>query len=163
MIVLLAICCLSMFLVPVHAWATCSGSGLTWSCTAGSTVAQVNTAIGSATDGATITFAPGKYSWSGTINLPNTKGINLIGAGPGSSVVSTSGTVIGMLGSFSGTNTKNYRISGFTFQIGARPIWFYGTGILANIRIDHNAFSNLPACLWLFFSESNPLMVGFGE
>jgi hypothetical protein len=51
------------FTWAANANAACSGSGLSWSCTAGSTVSQVQTAMNSASDGAVITFAAGSYSW----------------------------------------------------------------------------------------------------
>ena len=54
---------LMIFLIPVSA--TCSGSGLTWSCTAGSTAGQINAAISSASDGATVTLDNGTYSATG--------------------------------------------------------------------------------------------------
>jgi hypothetical protein len=128
------------------AHAACSGSGITWSCTAGTTQAQVNTAISSATDGATLTFAAGTYTWgSTTIELPNNKGITLQGAGAGLSVVTVNDApIIGMSGTLSGNNTKTYRITGFTFQNAPADliIWFFGPGTLNNLRIDHNTFSN---------------------
>jgi len=61
-------------------YATCSGSGLTWSCTAGSTNAQVQTAVNSASSGATITLANGSYSWSGRVSLIS-KAVTVTGSG----------------------------------------------------------------------------------
>jgi hypothetical protein len=57
--------------------AACSGSGQTWTCTAGTTPAQINTALSSASDGATLTFDAGTYSWGGgTIITPSiSKGV----------------------------------------------------------------------------------------
>jgi hypothetical protein len=117
------------------------------SCTAGSTVAQVNTCINSLSDGGTINFATGSYSWNSAITMPDGKGVSLIGAGTGSSIVTigSSGQVI-YRDTITGTDNKLQRISGFTFQnapSGSIPIWIYGRGTLTNLRIDHNTFSNL--------------------
>src|SRR5437868_7122986 len=74
---------------PVQAQASgCSGSGLNWSCAAGATVAQVQTAINTASDGATITFASGNYNWSGNISLNNIDGVTMICASVGTCNVS---------------------------------------------------------------------------
>jgi hypothetical protein len=126
-------------------FAACSGSGTSFTCTAGSTIANVQSAISAASDGATISFAAGSYSWtSGGIELSPTKGVTLLGAGASSTIVTVGGnSFIAMNGTLSGNNTKNYRISGFTFQNGSNlGIWLYGPGTLNNLRIDHNTFSN---------------------
>ena len=54
--------CLLFWLAP-SVWAACTGSGLALSCPAGASVSDVQTAINSASDGATITFAAGSYAW----------------------------------------------------------------------------------------------------
>jgi hypothetical protein len=152
--VVAAVAALSVFGVR-EARAACSGSGTSWSCSAGSTVAQVQTAVNSASDGATITFAGGSYSWGSGIALSNSKGVSLIGAGIGASVVTVTGTPVIYMDTLSGNNTKKYRISGFTFQnASGMAIWFYGAGTLNNMRIDHNAFSNFSTgSIALFFGE----------
>jgi hypothetical protein len=151
---------------PGRLEAACSGSGTTWHCTAGSSVSNVQTAINNAGDGAVITFDPGLYSWtSDTIQLSNTKSVTLQGAGQGSSVVTVaSNTFIGMNGALNGNNTKNYRITGFTFQNGSGlGIWFWGPGTLNNLRIDHNTFSNFsPSAVAIFFGESSTRGAFFG-
>jgi hypothetical protein len=146
--------------------AACSGSGTSWSCTAGTTTAQVNTAISSAADGATITFAAGAYSWGAEIDLSNSKGVTLQGAGPGSSVVTVTGTpIIAMAGTLSGNNTHAYRITGFTFQNAPANlvIWFFGPGTMNNIRIDHNTFDNFATgAIAIFFGENSTVGKFFG-
>jgi len=143
---------LGMVLLGLLAWsaraeAACSGSGQTWACTAGTTLAQVASAVNSASDGATITFAAGSYSWSGsTANFAMNKGVTLICASAGSCNVAVAGTVLGMNGTCSGVSTKVYRISGFVFTGGNQSaIWFNafnaGPCTLHNIRIDHNTFT----------------------
>src|SRR6266850_1184053 len=140
-----------------NADAACSGSGVSWNCTAGSTAAQVQTAVNSAADGATMTFAAGAYSWNSAIELSNDKGVTLQGAGAGSTVVTiATGTAI-TLSTLLGSNTHLYRITGFTFQNAPANLifWFYGNGTLNNIRIDHNTFSNYTtSSIAIFFGET---------
>ena len=131
--------------------AACSGSNQIWTCTAGSSVAQINAALGSAPDGAIITLQSGNYTWSaGTINnFSNSKGVTLTCASPGACVVTLTGLAINI--TYSGINTKLYRISGFHFQgncSGGACIHVHhassgGTGTLQNLRIDHNTFAGL--------------------
>jgi hypothetical protein len=130
-------------MLALPAYAACSGAGTNWSCSAGTTASQVQSAIDSASDGAVISFAAGSYSWGG-INLTNTKGVTLKGAGAGSSVVTVSGAPVISMSNLSGNNIKPYRITGFTFQNAPSNliIWFYGSGTMGNLRIDNNVFSN---------------------
>jgi hypothetical protein len=113
-------------------------------------------ALSSAADGATLTFAAGSYSWNSFVSFDNTKGVTLICATAGSCNVSASGTVLGMNGNLSGTNGKLYRISGFNFTQTASAygvIWFYGSGTMQQVRVDHNTF-NLPnAGVGVFFGD----------
>ncbi len=131
-------------MLALPAYAACSGSGTTWSCSAGTTVSQVQSAIDSASDGATISFASGSYSWGSGINLTNAKGVTLRGAGAGATVVNVTGAPVISMSTLSGNNTKLYRITGFTFQNAPANllIWFYGSGTMSNLRIDNNVFSN---------------------
>ncbi len=134
--------------------AACSGAGLTWNCTAGTTVSQVNSALSSATDGATLTFDAGSYSWSSSITLSNSKGVALICASQGNCTVSVGGQFLGM--TLSGNNTKAYRLSGFRFQNAPAClcIWIFGNGTLNNLRIDHNIFQNFHTdSVAIFFGE----------
>jgi hypothetical protein len=141
-------------------FSTCTGSGTSFSCTAGTTVAQVQSTVNSAGDGATITFAAGSYSWGNGIALSNSKGVTLQGAGAGSSIVTVTGAPVIYMDTISGNNTRNYRITGFTFQNAPSNLilWFYGSGsgILNNMRIDHNTFSNFATgAIALFFGETS--------
>lgn len=141
---LLGLCIATILTINSSAEAACSGSGQTWTCTAGSTIANVQSAINSASDGATITFDPGSYNWSnGTISLSNSKGVTLIcRTQQACDVTQGSNTMIELF--FSGTNTKFYRISGFDFNgtsVCGTCIWFYGNGTLTQFRIDHNRWS----------------------
>ncbi|MGH9418537.1 MAG: hypothetical protein ACRD3J_01075, partial [Thermoanaerobaculia bacterium] len=142
--------------------AACTGSGLAWNCSAGTTSAQLASALGSATDGATLTFAAGTYSWSSFVSFSNTKGATLICASAGACDVSVSGTVLGMNGTLSGTNNKLYRISGFDFSGGgAFVIWFYGQGTMTKVRIDHNSFSGQSSGNTLIFFGENATVANF--
>lgn len=134
-------------------FAQCTGGGTTWACPSGTTPAQVNAALNSATDGATLTFANGTYTWGGTIiDYFNTKGATLICAmGSTCTVNVSSGTAVGMGQFATGTNTKLYRFSGFTVNYAGNNFLIWaphsnscGSGgspcVMTNWRIDHNNF-----------------------
>jgi hypothetical protein len=136
--------------------AACSGSGQSWTCTAGTTSSQLSTALNSAADGATLVFASGSYSWNSFVEFSNTKGVTLACAAVGACQVSVNGTVLGMNGTLSGTTTKLYRISGFVFSGGSNfVVWFYGPGTMTQIRIDHNTFNGQSTEAILFFGENS--------
>jgi hypothetical protein len=146
---------LTLCLWGTRADAACTGSGLVWNCSAGTTSSQVSSALSSAADGATLTFAAGSYSWNSFVNFSNSKGATLICASEGACNVSVSGTVLGMNGTLSGTNNHLYRVSGFVFNGGsAFVMWFYGPGTATNLRIDHNQFVNQSTETVLFFGEN---------
>jgi len=141
-----------------YAEAACTGSGTSWSCSAGTTSAQITSTLGSASDGATLTFAAGSYSWNSFVNFSNTKGATLICAAIGACNVSVSGTVLGMNGTLSGNNTKLYRISGFTFTGGSNfVIWFWGPGTMQQVRIDNNTFTGQSTEAIIFFGENTTI------
>lgn len=139
-----AIVVLVGLLWAVPSWATCSGSGLTWSCTSGSTAGQVQTAVDSASNEAVITFAAGTYSFSG-VDFGSKNGITLICATGATCTMTSGSTVFGAQG-FTGTKTNLMRVSGFTFTgVGSGRIWVYGpTGaVMQKLRLDHNTFRNI--------------------
>jgi hypothetical protein len=128
--------------VPV--FGACSGSGTSWSCPAGSVAADVNTVISSASDGATVTFDQGNYTWSSTITFSLSKGITLICATGATCTVSVSGVTFGWP---SGSSSKLYRISGFTFPSASNyMVWTCPgggcTGTISQFRFDHNAITD---------------------
>lgn len=142
--------------------AACSGSGTTWSCPAGASASNVQSAVGSASNGATITFATGSYSWSSTILLSNSKGITLICASAGGCTISSSASPVFGMSTYPGdTNTNLYRISGFVANLsGGSFVWFGNacsgcTGTLTQVRIDHNTLN--------YSSSSTPVGIFFGE
>ncbi len=131
---------------PSLAEAQCTGSGKNYDCAAGSSDSDVQSAVDSAADGATILFGAGSYTWNGQVTLTNDKGVILLCENVGACTieVGSSGSVIYM-DTIAGQNQKLYRISGFHFQnapAGSTPIWIYGNGTLENLRIDHNTFEN---------------------
>jgi hypothetical protein len=136
------------------AYAACSGAGTAWTCTAGSTTANVNSALSSAADGATITFEAGSYNWSSGMisSFSNTKGVTLRCATTHACTVSL-GSGYFMSLAFSGTNTKPYRISGFTFtNINCGVcVEIFGNGTLHNLRIDNNRFTGANASVPTFW------------
>jgi hypothetical protein len=158
--------------------AQCSGSGTTWSCPAGSTPSQVQTAVNSASNGATITFANGTYTWgSGTIiGLSNSKGVTLICATIGGCNVNSSGTVIGIGQYATGTNANLYRISGFTFNYTGTNflIWFGYSGdcgtstaacVMTQVRVDNNtvnASNTSGGMVFLAFADDASVLYTFG-
>src|SRR5262245_45253850 len=111
-ILLLSLITLITLLWPSGANAACTGSGTTWNCTASSTAADIQSAINSSSDGATITVANGSYSWTSGITFSSAKATTLICATVGGCTVSGNG-VIGENGTCSGNSTKLQRVSGF--------------------------------------------------
>lgn len=123
-----------LLVVAVPLQAMCTGSGISWSCPAGASSADIQAAINSASDGAIITFAAGSYTVAARdtahfgVDFSNTKGATLICATPPPAVgaatvnacIFNTGThnAIGGLGAFGGTNTHFYRVSGFVFDGG---------------------------------------------
>ena len=148
-----------------NANAACSGSGLAWTCTAGSTVAQVQTALNGASNGAIIAFAPGSYSWGSSITLSNSKGVTLQGAGIDQTVVTVTGAPIIYMDTLSGNNTNAYRVTGFTFQNAPANliIWLFGNGTMNNLRIDHNKFDNFAVgSIAIFLGETSSIGKFYG-
>ncbi len=141
--------------------AACIGSGVNWSCTAGSTIAEVNTAMGNASDGATFTFDAGAYTWtSGMITLHNDKGVTLICASVGACTATIGSSSVIYMEDLTGNNTKTYRVSGFMFTGGNGCLCIFlasaGIGTMNNVRIDHNTFDNFTTgTIAIFFGAAN--------
>ena len=114
--------------------------------------ADVSSAVSSANIGDTINVPAGSCTWNSRMRI--TKGINLIGAGIGNTVI-TIGDVAGAI-FYKPDTTRNdpFRISGFTFDLNDnaqdnfRGALFLGENkvqpytVQTNIRIDHNRFHN---------------------
>ena len=142
---------LGMVLFTLLLWASgaeaaCSGSGLVWSCTAGSAAADVNSTLTSAPTGATITFGTGSYNWTSDavqLNNSGTKGVTLICATVRGCIVTYGSSGVFYKDNVTGTITDLVRISGFVFNgaPGTASIWLYGaSGTMSKLRIDNNTF-----------------------
>lgn len=141
---------LALFVPSIAFGAACPGSGLAYTCPLGTTPATVQDTINAASDGAVISFDAGAYTWGSTyFTIDNAKGVTLQGAGIGQSIVTVSspGTVCCSNGHFTGTNTKLYRITGFSFlNAPSDVIVFVFSGAsgskATNVRFDHNQFKD---------------------
>lgn len=141
---------LLILLGALNANAACTGSGTSWSCPSGATTTDIQNALNSATDGATLSFAAGTYSWSSRMNFSVSKGATLICPTPNCNVT-ISGQIFGFSDLTNGVTTnKLYRISGFNFTGnnagGQASIWWElngatGRGTVSATRIDHNTFT----------------------
>jgi hypothetical protein len=111
---------------------------------------DVQAAINAASNGDTVRVPAGNCTWTTTVTIPNTKGINLIGAGIGKTNIEDGTPVDG-----ANTNTalyihnsegKPFRVSGFTFTDGDNADWrgvIGMNGTCKNFRIDHCRFEAL--------------------
>jgi len=122
----------------------CTGSGVAWNCTAGSSIANVNAAVASSADGAVISMAAGSYVWGSSLSFSTAKSTTIRCA----TVRGCTVTMSGPLWQWNnwGTTNKLYRISGFVFNsVGAYFIWLYGTGSAAatmtQLRFDNNTLN----------------------
>jgi hypothetical protein len=156
---------LALFFLASTAHAQCSGSGLSGSCTASSTLAQINAEINTLSDGATLTLGAGTYTipslgGGAAIQFKPTKGLTIICATAPLAVGAATTNPCLMQGvgptfgtdNYAGTVTNFYRISGFTLDGGgAKPAlgtvyWDSYNGsknaTVTQIRVDHNTFQN---------------------
>ncbi|HEY8037325.1 MAG TPA: hypothetical protein VIF37_17225 [Methylobacter sp.] len=109
---------------------------------------DVSSAVTSAAVGDTITVPAGSCTWSSTLNI--NKGISLIGAGVGKTVItsSASGFLISYMPASPSTNAL-FRVSGFTFDLGggSRSGIDMRSGntlvLQTKVRIDNNRFQNI--------------------
>lgn len=109
--------------------------------------AAVSAAVSSAAQGDTVTVPVGSCTWSSTLSIR--KGISLVGAGIGSTVITKgTGTLISYQPADPSANAL-IRISGFTFDFagsGGAGINVSSGNTLAlqtKLRIDHNRFQNI--------------------
>lgn len=139
----------------------CSGSGTTWTCPSGAGSSDVQTAINSASDTATITFAAGSYPITG-LSLNNRNGVTLICASVGTCTITGTGDIFTNDFCNGADKTNLMRVSGFTFTgtPGTASIWWYceSTFTLRQVRIDNNTFSNIgqDTIAMLFGEASTP-------
>lgn len=133
---LLGLCIAMLLMVNSSAEAACSGSGTTWSCTAGSTSSDVQSAVNSASDGAMITLANGSYSFT-EVDISKRNGVTVICASVGGCTMTGSGQVF-TLTQCTSQKTNLMRISGFNFTTGGGyKIWVYCSFDITKLRLDH--------------------------
>jgi hypothetical protein len=124
-------------LLPGNGYAECTNCNTaSASCTASSTVAQIQACVGTLTAGGTINIGAGSATWATPINI-STKDLNLIGAGIGNTVITCTGDCVTL--ARNGTSSAS-RISGFTFINGVIYLW--GLDSTKAFRIDHNRFQS---------------------
>ena len=142
--------------------ATCSGSSPTFTA-ASPALADIKACVALASGGNTINVPAGSANWGGS-TLSLTKGVQIIGAGIGNTVI-TSGFVDYVPSSSNWAANYNFRLSGFTFlgNGGSHTCWdspcflFLDAGCAVpaqtNMRVDHNRISNYsgsPAAIKLY-------------
>lgn len=125
--------------------ASCTGTEKAWFCQAGTPPSEIQTAINSALDGATITFENGSYTWGdgNRIRFSASKGISLVCQSMQACIVNYTSTAFVLPAGFS---TKLYRISGFTFNQSVTGSWLIQTcpggtcpkTQITSFRFDHN-------------------------
>jgi hypothetical protein len=128
----------NLLLCEIHA--ACTGSSPTWNCAADSTATQINSCISSASVGDTINIAAGSGTWSSTVEI--TKGIYLIGAGIGSTVITSSANPVIAYRPSSSSNDA-MRISSFSFNGSGSRIELFNMDHYpkhSKVRVDHNRF-----------------------
>lgn len=138
----LAVC---IFLCPLFAAASCTGSSPTWSSTPDQS--SVQTCVNNAANGDTINVSAGSATWS-SFGWSG-KNINLIGAGASSVNITMSGLL--------SIDTSVFRLSGFTFN--------QGSGVYINVsnstgfRIDHNTLnrSSWDISILAYGNQAHPL------
>jgi hypothetical protein len=122
-------------------WGSCTGSSPTWTSTPD--YASVSTCVTNAVNGDTINISSGTATWTSTLSW-NTKGISLIGAGQGVTVITNNvGTSTGAtLIQVSSTGNNFIRISGFTINgtDDQEPV-IEMIGPIYKIRVDHVTFN----------------------
>lgn len=139
---LLGLCIAILVIINSSAEAACSGGGTTWTCTAGSTATEINSAINSASDGAVITLNAGTYSGTG-IQLAGRNGVTVICQSVGGCTMTGSNSVFEINGC-PAARTNLMRISGFNFTTtGNNKIWIYCTFDITKLRLDNLTFTNI--------------------
>jgi hypothetical protein len=116
----------------------------------------VQSAINTAANGDTVSVPAGNCTWNSRISFSNAKGVSLVCQTKGSCIISASGTVLGLDGTVSGTNNNLYRISGFTFNGNSQMLmWFWGKGIMTQLRVDNNTFNLGTGSIAVFLGEDS--------
>jgi hypothetical protein len=176
----------SLLLLAPLGRAQCSGTSPNKSCLAGTTSAQLITALGSNNNGDIYTFAAGSYTWSTMAAFPTASGATFIcaTAPPGSAPfgaattggcnVSVTGNCVLGISSWAGSGLyfpSNYRISGFNFtptSASNAPICWpnnanpVSEGVFTSIRFDHNTFNDVTGSVAISLGVSGHRMYLYG-
>lgn len=109
-------------------------------------LADVSTAVAAAASGDTVAIPAGSATWAGTVTI--NKGISVIGAGPGKTIISRSS--VGQLFIIDGTTaTQPPRLSGMTLATSSTysdgGAWVKVNGKSHGFRVDHIKFDIIPA------------------
>lgn len=99
----------------------------------------IQAAIDAAKDGDVIAVDAGSCTWTGSVTMPNTKGLKLIGAGSSATIINVNGNALNLQTS---KNRKMIRVSGFTFRKNNAAKNLTINGDATNWRIDHNVFDD---------------------
>ena len=121
----------------------CTGSSPNWSSSLDAS--SVQTCIANASPGDIITLASGTATWTSGVTI--NKGVTVVGAGPTSTVITTSGTT---LFNIVGNGSGNYRVSniGFTGSGYSQDIAINGSW--TTMRIDHiNSNTSTTKGIWI--------------
>ena len=150
MVIKITLSLIALLLLPVGSWAACTGSSPSWSC--GPTYTELNNLInndnpGIVQSGDTINVSADPATWTSKLDI--SKGINLIGAGIGNTVITNNiGSEQYLIAYNSPSNSAYFRVSGFTFDLNDNKALFVEPSsepTVALIRIDHNRFTNSSA------------------
>ena len=105
-------------------------------------LADVQAAVDSATDGDIVSIPAGSSTWNSYVSIPSTKGLTIQGAGIGSTLI-TDGVGYVMI-DIVGIEGKPWRVTGLTIKDhGGSQGVFNVRGTCKNFRIDHIKFENL--------------------
>lgn len=132
---------ITLLLVPIGSWAACTGSSPSWSSTPD--YSSVSSCVSQASAGDTITVSAGSATWTSLLTI--TKGINLIGAGIGNTVISNGRSSGYLIGYKASSNSENFRVSGFTFDLNNKTgiiLQPYEEPTVSLVRIDNNRFTD---------------------
>jgi hypothetical protein len=133
------------------AWAACTGSSPTWTSTPD--YASVSSCVTSASRNDTINVRAGSATWASELNL--TKGVSLIGAGIGNTIITSSQNPVILIApdATAISNSETIRVSGFTLDgnntagaaIQASGAASNGTKPWKTLIIDDNKIQNFAA------------------
>jgi hypothetical protein len=146
-------------LIPSLAWSACTGSSPTWTTTPD--YASVSACVSGATVGDTINVSSGSATWDSTLNI--TKGINLIGDGSSSTIITTTAHPGIAYAPPVGAADNPFRLSGFRFNKATGdnlPILQWGTKDNAPTAIGNNKLTKgrVDHCIFNATGTVNPLI-----